>query len=207
MQAYQRVANITRNLPQLAFLHGNVAVGICEEHKTVGPIEGMCNKCYKQFSKIPLLYPVKEKNYSSNLFIKDAWNLLTHNLKYAYMVTIFGYSAPKTDQSAIDMLKVAWGKVKDRNLEEIEIIDIRPEEELINSWDEFIHTHHYSVHNSFFDSSLGKFPRRTCEAIFDRFMNCMWLKDGIGFKNNMSFDEIEDYIKLILEDEESTTGI
>ena len=38
------------------------------------------------------------------------------------MITIFGYSAPKSDVEAIAMLKKAWGSVDDRSLEEIEIV-------------------------------------------------------------------------------------
>ena len=40
------------------------------------------------------------------------------------------------------MMKKAWGSVNERNLEEIELIDIRDEEAVIESWSEFIHTHH-----------------------------------------------------------------
>ena len=39
------------------------------------------------------------------------------------MFTIFGYSAPKTDVEAIDLLKQAWGAIGDRNLEQTEIIN------------------------------------------------------------------------------------
>ncbi|HAR1433718.1 TPA: hypothetical protein IZ384_002901 [Enterococcus faecium] len=74
---------------------------------------------------------------------------MNNALEVAYMVTIFGYSAPKSDVEAITMLKKAWGAVKDRNLEEIEIVDLRDENEVIQSWDDFIHTHHYSYHSNF----------------------------------------------------------
>lgn len=60
------------------------------------------------------------------------------------MVTVLGYSAPKSDAEAVAMMKKAWGSVNERNLEEIELIDIRDEETVIESWSEFIHTHHYS---------------------------------------------------------------
>ncbi len=69
-------------------------------------------------------------------------------------------------------MKKAWGSIEYRELEEIELIDIR-DEEVIDSWSEFIHTHHYSYHTNFFDSTLAKCPRRTCEATFDRLMNCI----------------------------------
>ncbi|MGC5814321.1 hypothetical protein [Clostridium perfringens] len=207
LEAYQRVSRITNNLPNLAFLHGNVAVGVCEKHKIGGYIYGMCHICNQKFSKVPLLYPVKQKDYNNNLFIRDSWNALKNYLKRAYMVTIFGYSAPKSDESAIEMLKEAWGMVKDRNLEEIEIIDIREEEELVKSWEDFIHTHHYSVHKDFFESSLGKFPRRTCESLFDRTQKCYWLDSEKGFKKDMNFNELKEYLNELLEDEKNNNGI
>lgn len=203
LEAYQRISRITNNLPNLAFLHGNVGVGICEKHNIAGIIQGGCSICNQKFSPIPLLYPVKQKDYNSNLFIRSSWNELKNYLKRAYMMTIFGYSAPKSDESAIAMLKEAWGMVKDRELEEIEIIDIRQEEELVESWKDFIHTHHYSVHKDFFDSSLGQFPRRTCEALFDRTQGCKWLNCEKGFKSDMNFDDIKKFLKDLFEDEKS----
>ena len=105
------------------------------------------------------------------------------------------------------MLKKAWGNVKDRNLEEIEIIDIRPEDDVVKSWEDFIHTHHYSVYNNFFDCALGKFPRRTCELLFDNTMNNRWVHGNRGFKSGMTFAEIEEYLKKLLVDELSGNDI
>lgn len=65
------------------------------------------------------------------------------------MVTIFGYSASKSDVEAAVMFKQAWRAVDDRRLEEIELVDIRDEQTAIDLWDQFIHTHHYSYHTSF----------------------------------------------------------
>lgn len=201
LQAYIRVSKLTNNLPELSFLHGNTYVGICTEHKIGGLIKSRCTQCGKPFEPTKLLYPVKEKDYTNDPFIKDSWNVVKHYLKRAYMFTIFGYSAPKTDVSAIDLLKEAWGTVENRNLEEVEIIDIKPEDELHQTWDEFIHSHHYSTHSSFFTSSLGRFPRRSCEATFDRLMNVVWLDGSKGFKPNMNFKEIEAYLIKLLEEE------
>lgn len=148
-----------------------------------------------------LLYPTGKKDYNSDIAIAKSWREFKTDLQSAYMFTIFGYSAPKSDVEALKMMKKAWGRVEDRNLEEIEIIDIRSEDDIINSWSDFIHTHHYSCHNSFFDSSLAKFPRRTCEATFDRLMKCSWLHGGNGFTSNMSFEDIRQMTQnLILEE-------
>lgn len=201
VQAYSRCTKITNNLPQLAFLHGNVAVATCEKDMILGRPYDYCPKCGKRLSGIPLLYPIREKNYESNPYIAFSWKQLSHYLEKAYRLTIFGYSAPKSDKAAIDMLKKAWGRVTDRNLEEIEIIDIRPEDEVIASWEEFIHTHHYSVWDNFFDSALGKFPRRTCELLFDNTQKNKWMHGNKGFKKEMNFEEIKTFLQDLLEDE------
>jgi integrase len=57
-------------------------------------------------------------------------------------------------------MKEAWGKISDRNMEQIEIIDIRDRDDLAETWSPFIHTHHYETHKSFFDSHLANVPRR-----------------------------------------------
>ena len=122
------------------------------------------------------------------------------------MVTIFGYSAPTSDAEAVAMLKKAWGNVEDRKMEEIELIDIREEEAVIESWRQFIHTHHYSYHTSFFDTTLARCPRRSCEATFDRLMNCIWLDGSKGFKESMSFSDIDEKTYKLIEEEEANKG-
>jgi hypothetical protein len=201
LQAYQRASRITSKLPHLLFLHGNVLVGLCEEHKRGGHLGNVCPECHKEFAPTKLLYPVRDKDYSSDIFIRDSWNAIKMYMKRAYIVTVFGYSAPKTDAAAIALLKDAWGDVQDRQFEEIEIIDIRPEEELYRSWEAFIHTHHYKVYSNFFDSVIAKFPRRTCDAMFDMLMNVKFLDGSRGLKEGMNFAEVEEYFQPILQKE------
>lgn len=200
VQAIGRALRYTNNIPQVAFLHGNVAVGFCKEDNVIGNVGQLC-KCGKPLGAMKLLFPIKNKNYSSDIAINKSWKTLNNALEVAYMVTIFGYSAPKSDIEAINMLKKAWGSIDDRNLEEIELIDIRDEEDVIASWDKFIHTHHYSYHTDFFDSTLARCPRRTCEATFDRLMNCIFLDDNKGFKANMSFSDIDKYTYKLINEE------
>ena len=55
-------------------------------------------------------------------------------------------------------------------MEEIEIID-RPgcdEDEMTDRWKRFTHTHHYQVHDDFFDSMIAKNPRRSVETQMQR---------------------------------------
>lgn len=201
LQAYQRVAKITKDLPDLSFLHGNVLVGLCEEHKIGGYIHNRCSVCGKKLKPIKLLYPIKKKDYNSDLYMRDSWNILKHKLKYAYVITLFGYGAPPSDVEAISMLKEAWGDTEKRNLEQTEIIDIKSEDELAETWKPFIYSHHYEVHNSFFDSTLASFPRRTCDCLFDNLMNCKFLDGEKGFKEKMTWSEIEQFLEPILNDE------
>lgn len=204
-QAYRRVSHITSNLPGMAFLHGNVAAGYCEKDNIVGPVGSTC-KCGLLLEPMKLLYPIKSKDYNSDIAISKFWKTLGNALEVAYMVTIFGYSAPKSDAAAVEMMLQAWGKWQDREFEEIEIIDIRDESEVLNSWDGFIHTHHYSYHNSFFDSSLGRFPRRSCETIFDMTMNVRWVDGEKGYKENMAFEDIKQFVQPLLLEEDLKRG-
>lgn len=205
VQAIGRAMKYTNNIPQAAFLHGNVAVGFCKKDNIMGNV-GMKCQCGQPLSPMKLLYPIKKKDYSSDVAISKSWKTLNNALEKAYMVTIVGYSAPKSDAEAVAMMKKAWGSIDNRTLEEIEIIDIRDEEEVIESWNQFIHTHHYSYHTSFFDSTLAKCPRRTCESTFDRLMNCIWLDGSKGFKENMSFSDIDELTYKLIEEENKVKG-
>lgn len=205
VQAIGRAMRYTDNIPQVAFLHGNVAVGYCNEDHIMGNVGKIC-RCGKRLAPMKLLFPIKNKDYSSDVVIKKSWEKLCNALEGAYMITIFGYSAPQSDAAAVKMLKQAWGAIEERKLEEIELIDIREEDDVVESWNQFIHTHHYSYHKTFFDSTIARCPRRSCEATFDRLMNCLWLDDSMGFKEGMTFEEIEALTNKLIEEEYQARG-
>jgi hypothetical protein len=119
-----------------------------------------------------LLFPITKKNYNGDEFTKLQWECLKDFLaaKSTLRTTIFGYGAPQSDVEAVKLLNEAWGTPEDRNMEQFEIIDIRPEEEVKNQWETFIHTHHYNYGTSFFDSVLAHFPRRTSESWWWHYM-------------------------------------
>jgi hypothetical protein len=119
-------------------------------------------------------YPVAVKDYATDPFIARTWQLAQRALRSAYVVTIFGYGAPRTDAEAVELLKTGWGGTAQRSLEVVEIIDIKPDEELAATWAPFIHTHHYRTTNNFYDSLLGKYPRRACEAVWGGLMELVW---------------------------------
>ncbi len=64
VQSYLRVRRFTTNLPELAYLHGNVAVGYCKEDNVIGNLDAVC-KCGNKLKPIKLLYPIKKKDYTS----------------------------------------------------------------------------------------------------------------------------------------------
>lgn len=201
LQACQRVSQITNKLPDLAFLHGNVLIGYCLNHKYSGRIDNKCQECGESFSPSRLLYPITKKNYNDDPFTAYNWKVLRNYLSKAYLVTIFGYSAPKTDVEAIDILKNAWGSVNNRNMEDFEFIDIKNENELIETWKDFVHTHHYSYTSSFFESSLAKFPRRSIEELFDRTQNCIFTSPISPFTTGMTFFELQKIVTRLIEEE------
>ena len=208
LQAYVRCHRITNNLPQILCLHGNVAIGYCVEHGEFGMKNACCPRCYSRLKPIRLLYPVQEKNYKDDDYIKRCWDAVDYILGESYMITIFGYSAPTSDKEAVDLLKKAWGDKEKRQLEEISVIDIISEDEVLEKWKDFIYSHHYRYTNNFFDSYIGMFPRRSCETVFSTYSLNVPSDGRKGFKPEMTWSEIENYIqRLLLEEENTEKGI
>lgn len=171
-QAWCRNSEFTKDLPFLSFLHGNVAIGYSIEDHRAGPKGMYMREDGGYFKPTKLLYPVEKKNYIDDEFIKFEWERLKYWLNKkngTVRATIFGYGAPSSDVEAIELLQNAWGSPDERNMEQFEIIDISPEEELRRRWDGFIHTHHYDIATSYFNSSLALNPRRTSEDYFSRY--------------------------------------
>lgn len=166
------------DLPGIVYLHGNVAVGYCMNDKKMGFAGVSCSICKRPFKKSQLLFPITKKNYNTDPFINTQWSELKRFLKAAFILTIFGYGAPKTDVEAIQLMRDGWGTNKDRRLEEIEIIDVKSDKELAGTWKEFIHTHHYRTEKSFYDSFMAKHPRRTCEAMWSQLMMVKWIHEN-----------------------------
>ena len=158
--------------PSLLFLHGNVAIGYNEEIGGIG-WAGTVGKRYKKYYKpTQLMFPVKHKNYKLDAYIKGAWKQFEHCLHHAQRVTVFGYSAPKSDVEAISAMQKAWGTPQQRNMEQFEMIDIREDNEVKVSWDGFIHSHHYDYCTDFFHSSIALYPRRSVEAYMMQCLPC-----------------------------------
>ena len=160
--------------PLLLFLHGNVAVGYNESIDKMGPAKCINKRTGAVYSPTQLLFPVKHKDYDKDVFIRREWEMLSQRLDSTqcntHNVTVFGYSAPKTDVEARDKMIRAWGNYESRNMEQFELIDIREEEDVVNSWKDFIYFGHYNYVQDFFESSLALYPRRTDEAYFCHYL-------------------------------------
>lgn len=204
IQAYVRCTRITHNLPHILCLHGNVAMGYCQEHVEFGVKDATCPICKKVFPPVKLLYPVKEKNYKDDEYISKCWEAVDCILNDSYMVTIFGYSAPSSDVEAVELLKKAWGHKDNRQFEEVSVIDIIDESEMLKKWDSFIYSHHYRYTNSFYDSYLGMFPRRTCETVFSTFSLNVPSDCTRGFYENMTWDDVREKLTPLLKEELNT---
>ncbi len=208
-KAYMRNGEFTKS-PGILFLHGCVSLGYDKSNGSSGPAGWISKKTFQKFEPTKLLYPVDKKDYNSDPFIKGQWDSLGSMLKSAERVTVFGYSAPKSDVEAIDLLQKAWGNVDDRAMEEFELIDIQEEKELLKSWKTFIHTHHYHYCNDYFDSSLALHPRRTVESYHHWALPMTpshVFQDGNKVPNNFkTLEELWEWHKPLIEAERKFYG-
>lgn len=177
LQAYRRCSGHVK-LPRLAFLHGNLGAGYCERDLTLGFVGALCSRCGEPFARTPLLYPVRSKEYAKDVAISSQWEFLQHGLEHAFMITVFGYSGPKTDKEAIDLMRGAWGSPVRRSMEQTEFVTRQSENEVSEAWTDFIHSHHYEVHDDFYNSWIAKHPRRTGEAYLSQYLDAKFIADN-----------------------------
>ena len=77
-------------------------------------------------------------------------------------------------------------------MEEIEIIDIRDEDNLRETWSPFIHTHHYRVEKGFYSSWIANHPRRTGEAYINQFLKAQFIENN-PLPRTANFEELWDW--------------
>lgn len=203
IQAYQRVWKITQDLPKLVFLHGNINVGRCEACGRIETLHNIiCGQCGNSLSRPRILFPVKEKNYGDDPYIKNSWDGFLSVLSEASIVTIFGYSAPKSDILAIQAMQKAFSSTF-RRLDQIEVIDLKSESELLDTWVDFAAptNYHFNVYRSFFESLLSEFPRRSVEGYWKRNFTGWWGASKVQFKPNMNFEDLSLTLMPLINDE------
>jgi len=165
VQALHRNRRLVR-LPAVVALHGSVALGACPHAHSYGYRWVSCNVCHEAYVDVPLLYPIKSKNYADGGFIASQWEYLRRAMKGNALFTIFGFSAPATDVEAVQLLQEMVNASDLKRFNEFEIIDVKPRDELVEKWEPFFVNHHYSILDSFERSLLAKYPRRTPEWLW-----------------------------------------
>lgn len=200
-QAFARNRKIKR-LPRILFLHGNVEVGVCQKHRTKGFLNHHCSVCGDLMTPTSLLFPVKQKDYTSDLFINGEWEELQRLLERAYLVTIFGYSAPVTDVEAREILLRNWMSNQTRELAEIDIVDIRPRDDVKKSWSDFIVRQHYGIFEDIRRTLSFRHPRRSCEAFaMATLQQSPWHEND--FPQTISLDKVHQWLEPLLAEEEA----
>jgi hypothetical protein len=204
-QAFARNKDVVgyERMPKMAYLHGNVAVGVCYDCNTMGWRFSGCLRCNKDFSPSKLLYPVAKKDYASDSFTNSEWDHLRLHMQQAYFVTVFGYSAPKTDAEARQLLLDEWVNNPVRDLAEIEVLDIMATSDrpaLESNWKEFFVRNHYCLFDTFFKSQLSLSPRRSCDAFAMATLQQQPWKTN-DFPQNLSLQELQKWIKPLIDEE------
>lgn len=201
LQACVRNQKAISRVPNIAFLHGNVLVGNCKKDKMTGVLGHCCRSCGKPLSASKLLYPVKQKDYASDPFIKGEWSKLRGALKEAYQLTVFGYSAPVSDVEARQIILESWTDNDSRSLAQIELIDIAEEAALEDTWSDFFVRDHYSILRDAPASYSFSHPRRSCDAFASAtLMNKPWSDNPIP--NFTTLKELHDWIRPLVQEED-----
>lgn len=189
IQACLRNSRSGLSVPRLAFLHGNVLSGFCAEHTTFGVNGNVCSRCRKPLKPTPLLYPIGQKRYSDDESINAQWRLLREHLTDAFMITVFGYGAPKSDLEAVSLMREAWGDLNSRSMEQTEFITKESEAAIKESWRGFIYSHHHEIHDDFYKSWIANHPRRTGEAYLSQYLDAKFIAEN-PIPRDLGFEEL-----------------
>ena len=203
LQAYQRNAVVApKRRPRIVFLHGNVRIGACHKDKVSGLNGSRCSKCGELFTPSRLLYPVKHKDYSADPYIESEWSVLRNGLERAFYLTVFGYSAPETDVEARELMLGKWKTNKSLELAEVDIVDVKPRDEVKSNWEEFFYSHHYSIYDSITNNYIWRHPRRTCDAFASAILMCdPWpVNPYPEFKD---LKDLQSWVKPLIAEEEA----
>jgi hypothetical protein len=151
IQAYQRCLDITNDLPEVVFLHGNTwewykvnadgsFTGVWQKELPIKPDGYIIATDGTRCKKSKLLYPVQDKDYGNDPFIKKSWEALRFTLKKCFLLTIFGFSAPQSDILALEAIKDAFLFFnKDNTINDIsnfkQITFINPDTKIVKNFD------------------------------------------------------------------------
>lgn len=196
MQAYRRNIQV-KNLPELIFPHGNVGVGLCNNCKVKGYANCLCPNCFKDFEKMPLLYPTGRKDYNKDEIIKNEWNRARAKLSMAAGITVYGYGAPVTDIEAIELMKTANTISHMKEIAPFTIINIAERETEQIKWKEFYDVKMMLYCNKLEDSLLWQNPRASLETIFAAILQQQPSDNQKPFKKFSTLCELQEYVKTL----------
>jgi hypothetical protein len=193
--AYARNRHVAP-LPLIYFLHGNVRIGACREHPQPGKIGDACRTCGQPLAPVPLLYPVGNKNYTSDSYIAAAWTDARQLLAEALTLTVFGYGAPVSDAGAITLLRDSWFARSTRQFEHMQVIDIVPADVLHERWSSFMPTGHLHPLAGFEATWLSLWPRRANQALLHSIRTGM-PSQTFPLPNTNNLRELQEYAATI----------
>lgn len=198
-QSYFYMSYITTDLPTILFLHGNVAIGYCEKCNITGFVWDKCQNCNEQFTPVPLLYPVKEKNYEKTPYIREAWEYLRKIINESLMITFWGYSAPKSDTAALSMMHEAFNTSASKKYKQFEIINTAEKNLLEEAYNGFIYKPtRVSFLESFYQSAIATNPRRSCDCLFENTMLCTPSSVVDENETRITIQEKDDLLSIII---------
>ena len=199
LQSYIRNRKVG-NLPQLIFPHGNVAVGLCYNCLTKGYVKEHCFNCGNSFEKMPLLFPVKKKNYYDGSIIENEWNEAKIALSNACGLTIFGYGVPETDNEALELIKTSFEESQIKEIAPLTIINLDNEKQnQIDKWSSIISMRVFQYCSHFNESILWKWPRVSLETLFDAILQQQPRDSKKSYKIFNSLSELQLFVKSITE--------
>lgn len=177
------------------FFTWNVEFYICREHKMSGFNDHFCKICNHKLEPSQLLYPVGNKDYSSDIAIKSQWNLFSNMVTEASILTIFGYSAPTTDLAAKTALLESWEKLGVKHTGLVEVIDIQAREQIEQKWSEFyFKDYNFGYYNKLGDSYLFQYIRQSGYALYMARMQQDPIRE-IKFPKVSSLEELYQFVR------------
>ena len=199
MQSYKRNL-IVGNLPRLIFPHGNTGVGICYSCRIKGYANCLCNFCNNPFENMPLLFPVGKKKYNDNSIIENEWKEAKDVLERAAGITIWGYSAPKSDTEAYSIIKSSYQKSDITRIAPFTIINQADKRESeTKKWQDIFDERMIIYTNTLKDTLLWNHPRVSLETVFDAILQCHPREDIKAYKDFSTLAELQEFVKAINE--------
>jgi hypothetical protein len=197
LQAYLRNIDVG-DLPQIVFPHGNVGMGLCNKCKLKGYYGYVCNSCFQEYQRSPLLFPVDQKNYNDISIIRNEWKLAKNYLQMTWGITIFGYSAPETDIESIELMKESFEQSRTKVYAPVTIINLPSEkQDQLTKWKEFYDDSNVLFCRAFEETDLWRYPRISLEAFFNAVLQQDPKPDTFAFVGITSLAELQKTAKSI----------